>query len=198
MPNNKIQKLITIAKIGEKGRQFWINDTEGERYSGFTDWQGVTNTEYNQLKSGNHNAPFNEGDQALIEYTKSAGTDKEGNDVIYKNLKAIYPADSKPLAHRVEKAAPRGSGERTDDYISHSRRLALHGFVNALLSSGKNIAEVEGMLSALMTLEDEIEKTLNKPTGWAKAEAIFKKEDEPPIEAFTDEPSELDVSDVPF
>jgi hypothetical protein len=184
MPSNKIQKLITIAKIGEKERKFWIKDTEGEIYSGFTEWQGTENIEYSQLKNGNHGDPFKEGEQALIEFTKSAGTDKNGNDVIYKNLKAIYPPDSKPLQHRLEIPPKAPSASVNDDY---GKRLALHGFVNALLSSGKNLVEVEGMLPALIDLEDEIEKALNQPKGWARAQAIFNKEAD-----------EIDVSDIPF
>ena len=46
------------------------------------------------LKNSNHNEPFAEGDRALVSVTESAGTDKDGNDAVYKNLKAIYPAET--------------------------------------------------------------------------------------------------------
>jgi hypothetical protein len=84
----KQEAVITIASIGEKGTKFWIKDTNGEFYSGFTEYQGTPNTEYQQLKMGNHNEPFKEGDQALVVFTKSVGKD----DKIYKNLKSIFPA----------------------------------------------------------------------------------------------------------
>src|SRR5688572_19243908 len=93
MPNNKTEAYINIKKIGERDNKFWVQDSEGNYYSGFKEYQGTQNTEYAQLTLGNHGEAFKEGDGALIVFTKTAGTDKAGNDVIYKNLKGIYPAD---------------------------------------------------------------------------------------------------------
>jgi len=95
MPTQKReQKLITIKRIfnKEEENKFSLQDLEGEYYGGWKSYQDVMNTEYNQLLHGNHNEPFREGDQALIEFTKSVGA----NDKIYKNLKAIYPASTTP------------------------------------------------------------------------------------------------------
>lgn len=63
---------------------------QGEYYSGFKSYQGTQNKEYAELLLGDHGEAFQEGDQALVVFTKSVGKD----DKIYKNLRGIYPADS--------------------------------------------------------------------------------------------------------
>jgi hypothetical protein len=119
MPSNKIEEVITIAKMGEKENKFWIKDQNGEFYSGFKEYEGTPNTEYAQLTMGNHNEPFKEGDAAMVVFTKTVGKD----DKIYKNLKAIYPAgDRQPnqtpaQAEKPRSEANRGqSGASTDDF----------------------------------------------------------------------------------
>src|SRR5882724_8351709 len=93
MPSNKIEVVITIKKIGSKDNKFWVQDTKDEFYSGFKEYQGTPNNEYGQLTMDNHGEAFKEGNTALVVFTKTAGTDKQGKDVVYKNLRGIYPAD---------------------------------------------------------------------------------------------------------
>jgi hypothetical protein len=186
MPQARIEKLITIKSIGEKGNKFWIKDTDGEFYSGFTEYQGTPNTEYQMLKNGNHNDAFQEGDQALIEYTKTAGTDKEGNDVIYKNIKGIYPADMSPKSARVESPrteANRGQSARsTEDSII--RQVAFKGAVEMAVVGKIDVVAIEKYTNAFERIIQGHSSLAPEP----KEELPTIQTDEPPIESFEEPP----------
>ncbi len=162
------EKLITITKIGEKDNKFWIKDESGEFYSGFKQWKGSNNTEWNLLQNGNHGEPFNEGDQALIEYTKTAGTDKEGNDVIYKNLKAVYPADTTPKSERLEKpriSQNNASGEVSKDDVywdNKAYKQCLWGYFIEI-KKGQEITgtDMDNIWSVFKGIEEDAEKRFN-------------------------------------
>lgn len=94
MSNNKFEAVITIKKIGEKDNKFWIQDENGDYYSGFKAYQGTENIEYSELCRGNHGEGFKEGDQASIQFVKKVGND----DKIYRNLKHIFPAEATQVA----------------------------------------------------------------------------------------------------
>jgi hypothetical protein len=99
MPNNKFEAVITIKKIGEKDNKFWIQDENGDYYSGFKSYQGTENIEYSELCRGNHGERFKEGDRASIQFVKKVGND----DKIYRNLKHIFPAEAAQVAKPAEK-----------------------------------------------------------------------------------------------
>ena len=201
MPNNKIEAVITIAKIGEKDNKFWVKDQSGEFYSGFKEYQGTQNNEYAQLILGNHGEPFKEGQQALITFTKTAGTDKTGKDVIYKNLKGIYPAEGSQTAPQA-KSSNTGQSVRSGEVSrdEFSRRLGIQGHLNALLSNpnlygGKDILGYSVIVGLAIQIEDELEKQLNpSPVRKAleKTNPNFFKQELPTIQQ--DDPTDGELN----
>jgi hypothetical protein len=198
MPQARTEKLITIRSIGEKGSKFWIKDTEDEFYSGFTEYQGTPNSEYQMLKNGNHNDAFQEGDQALIEYTKTAGTDKEGNDVIYKNIKGIYPADTSPKSSRTQSPrteANRGQSARsTEDSII--RQVAFKGAIEMAVAGKIDLVAIEKYTNAF----ERIIQGHSSPASEPQEELpTIQRDDEPPVDSFEEPPlSDSEIESVPF
>lgn len=169
MANTKYDILVKIAKIGEKGNGFWIKDEKGDFYSGFKEYQGKPNLEYEQLMGGNHDTPFKEGDMAVLRIVKKAGVDKDGKDKIFNNIVGVFPGDTtasaglrKPVdavqAQTYEKAeTPEKPMESRENF---GRRLAIHGMVNGLLAAGMAITQIEERLGELLRLENSINKIL--------------------------------------
>jgi len=215
----KIEKLITITKIGDKDKKFWIKDEAGEFYSGFKDWQGADTTEWSLVQHGNHGEPFKEGQQALIEFTKTAGTDKEGKDVIYKNLKAIYPADTTPKPNRLEKphggansasgGLPGGNGQPPKgdtfwDMKAYKQCLWGYALQKGLDTFSPNDCDL--VWAAFKAIETDAEKRFN-PSALREAvqrHAPSVAEELPTIDVADDisemakEMADQDVSGIPF
>ena len=184
------EAVIRIKKVGEKDNKFWIQDEAGEFYSGFKQWEGANNTEYNMLMFGNHNEPFKEGDMATIKFTKSVGKD----DKIYKNLKGIFPAglsDAIRPTSQAEKphhGANNASSERLNPYQEprvtrdeFSRRLGIQGHLNALLSNPnvyhhslvEDPVDINSLIKRAIQIEDELEKKLTGPVKSVKPGISF-------------------------
>lgn len=141
---------------------------------------------------------------------------KQANKIINFQETNESPSTASPNPQQAitsqNQQSPRTGDSRPQPGASNDqfgRRLALHGFVNALLSNGATIETVVADLPALLKLEDEIDNHLNPPTGWAKAQASYRKEEElptiqvndelPPIEAYDEPPlSNSEVDGIPF
>lgn len=91
---------IVISKKGEKDGKYWIKDTMGEFYGGFRDWEGTLTDGYNQFLN------VKEGDNAVVEYSKSVGA----NDKIYRNVRSIHASSvSPPYAPATSLSGSRGA-----------------------------------------------------------------------------------------
>ena len=210
---NKDRIVITIRKIGGTDNKYWIQDTNEEFYSGFKEWEGEMNKDYLELLNGNHGEPFNEGDNVLIEFTKSVGKD----DKIYKNIKGIYPADgekpTQPTSISFPSQTPRSvanTGSQSKGNDDFGKRLAVHGFVNALISSGTKPNDITGeIIIELTKLESRIDAILN-PSAFRQAVQAHAPQvvepELPTIQVAPDiaeyaqqiENEEINVEDIPF
>ena len=196
------QKVITIEAVSDKpeNKKAAIKGDDGNWYEIWKQWESSNTDAYNQFLYGNHNEPFKKGDQAIITY-------KEGlyNGKSQYTIRSIFPVDGQNQTQTTLSSSPAKSAQseankafQSNSNDAFGRRLALHGFVNAMLSRGATIEVIIKDLPALGKLEDAIDRYLNEPQALTQMREKFgntNQDDEPPIEAYNDEP---DVSDIPF
>lgn len=203
MPDSKIyNKVITIeskeeAKTQSGNTMVKLTDHTGERFTFFKKKQDGNLT---SVAAQFRDMGLDEGSTVKIGYVIENYQDKNGITRESHKIINLQETNDNPVVATSETGKPSGEAPRASGEVSSKgsndafgRRLAVHGFVNGMLAAGATIETIVGDLPALMRLEDEIEKHLNPPAGWAKAEAMFKKNedvemDEPPIEAYDDLP----------
>ncbi len=164
-------KIIRIAQISSDNGRFKIRSADGDLYSFFQFKQGgkVPTQAYEHFMTNNHGQQFNQEDMALIGYTETEGTTKQGQTVTYKNIISMFPSDaeSRDLGNKQPQApkVPSSGQSLTREANIESReafgkRLAMHGFVNSRLVNG-SVEGVTRELPQLMELELNLEQTLS-------------------------------------
>jgi hypothetical protein len=191
-------KVITIEAISDKPekKKAAIKGNDGNWYETFRDWQGEIKLPYSQLISGNHNEPFKKGDTVKISYQVG-----EFNGKPQYQLMSIYPSDTQESSGTANTSsqeklsngeAPTRSQSSSNDQFG--KRLALHGFVNAMLSNGATIETIIKDLPALGKLGTAIDRYLNEPQALTQMREKFGSDE-------ISEPSDSydeSVEDVPF
>lgn len=201
MPDKIYNDTITIESVETKNNKLTLVAHNKKRYSFWmTKKDGTDSAPYAQYKS----MELKPGDSVFIGYViEEYDTDygrKQSNKII--NFRETNEKPTQTSSQRTE--SNRGQKQGSSDEFG--KRLAIHGFVNALLSNGATVETVIKDLPALMRLEDTIDKYL--AGGWAKAQAIYgdkeelptiQTDDEPPVDSFQEPPlSDSELEDVPY
>jgi hypothetical protein len=191
-------KVITIEAISDKPekKKAAIKGNDGNWYETFRDWQGEIKLPYSQLISGNHNEPFKKGDTVKISYQVG-----EFNGKPQYHLMSIYPAETQESSEMTQsssqekssngEAPTRSQGSSNNQF---GRRLALHGFVNAMLSKGATIETIIKDLPALGKLETAIDRYLNEPQALTQMREKFGSDEQETSEPY----DEVSVEDIPY
>lgn len=157
-----MQKEIKVSEISDKGPTIRIVDETGKKYVLWKEWQGAETPPYETFQR----LGTKTGSLLSIEFvTKKKnfkGTDYDENTIknIIGHVVVGYEA---PKPTTQTNSAPRSNSyvtEASESKEDFGRRLAIHGMVNGMLSSGKSIEEVLSQLTDLLTLEDAINEVL--------------------------------------
>lgn len=139
-------KTITIQgfDIVQNNTKYVITDQDNQKYSFFMQWEGQDTSQFAQWK----NMELGQGKTVRIGYTEVKKFNQKANrEATYKNImNFLEPA---------QQSAPVPKGVQ-DEY---GKRLAIHGFVNGLLASGKNPDDID--IQSLLRLENRVNEMLN-------------------------------------
>lgn len=165
-------KIIRIAQISSDNGRFKIKSSDGETYSFFQFKTGgrIPTQAYEHFMGNNHGEQFNQEDVALIGYTETPGTTKQGQSITYKNIVSMFPSEEQPGTQEPRQAPrPSNSPPREQTFTKEpniesreafGKRLAMHGMANSRLVNN-TIEQVKQELPQLMDLELSIEATLS-------------------------------------
>ena len=173
--NNLLNATIEIVEMTDKAGQYGlIKKIKGKNIeSGQTN----TSTVYDKKKDGSTSTAWTQlqsimvGETVTVGYAEQQGTMPDGKPFTSRIVRNIDKDMGAGMSNYLEhtKTAPQPEKPRTGQNIASQResgeafgkRLAINGFVNSMLASGKTPLEVEQHLEELLSLEDEIEKALN-------------------------------------
>lgn len=146
MPSNApIQnKVVTIKKVFDNGDNIRFTDQDGEKYSFFKNGRSGPNQQWEQWQ----NMELTEGEAVSIGYVINGQ---------YKNIMSFQETMGREPAAPIQK--PRAATLEEDPF---STRLAVHGFVNALLNQGKTPSDItDATINSLIGLEKRINYRLD-------------------------------------
>lgn len=192
MDNQQIlNTTITIESVEQKDSLIKLLAHDKKRYSFFTTKKDGTDTAvYAQFKTMGIKKDVSVHIGYVIDsYTDKTGQLREANKVI--NFREATQTPSWRATPRTDApvSPQRESGE------AFGKRLAIHGFVNALLSNGATIETVVKDLPALLRLEDEIEKVLNPSAFRKQVAALAPQIVEPDLPVIHQEEDEIPFFD---
>lgn len=185
MPNENTTRVIEIKKLEmtayETGSQYKITASDGVKYKF-----------YDKKKDGNPTVAFKQFQDMGLKmgmtvevWFKELQKEYEGKPYTDRIIASFREAKSKPLQIPTQApiAVPSANSYATEPksqefWDERGRRLALHGFINARLQN-HTIKEVSDELVALLALEDDVNKILDKKIEFDDAPTPT---DAPPID----------------
>lgn len=171
--NKLLPDQVKIELVYEKEDKFGFKDTKGNWYSNFKQWKGTNTDAYNSFLFANHGNKLAKGQTVNITYEQNGD---------FKNVKTILPvgsevdseADAFTAAEESKEEYNNKTFSNKNSYLAEptyqkevkgndafGRRLAIHGFVNAILSSGVEPDNIDySILKSFLYLEDRINEAL--------------------------------------
>lgn len=197
-------KVITIVTKEEKktktgtNTKIFLTDQDGIKYSFFKKKKdGTLCTAAEQLRD----AGIDEGSTVQISYVLDS-YEYEGKTINENKVTGFRETNEQPRVNApvsvTSKPEPTYQKEEGKGNDAFGRRLAIHGMVNGMLSSGirPEIISTE-TIKELNALEDRINLVLDPPTGMERARVALKPfMDDAPLPEPTNE--EFDPSTIPF
>jgi hypothetical protein len=170
-----LNSTITIEEVVDKGKKLSLKANDGNRTFTYSIWKtkqdGNDSASYSQYK----NMGLGVGSTVMIGYViDEYTTDINGvsKQIQSKKIINFREASSVPGSQTPAPAqSPRGGANNASQGYSgdaFGRRLAVHGFVNAMISSGIKPTDISSAaLGALLTLENRIDEALSAPLDGA-------------------------------
>lgn len=166
-------KVITITSIEQRDNRFIVKDQDDLQYSFFTTKKDGNETQaFFTFQKSNHGGQLGIGNHCQITYKEESSFSQKANkNISYRTivsfLGGVQPpaptsipktqnAPQQPILATTQSYKPNGH-ESNNEF---GKRLAIHGFVNGLLASGKDPAYIRDHLPSLLALEEAIEKAL--------------------------------------
>lgn len=204
-PDKPQNLLIKVEGIEDTEKQIKIKGN-GRKFSFWKTKQDGTETQTwaafqaEEIKTGDHlQISFVEE-----HFTLKTGGAGKSNKIIW--LKKTYPQAGQLPINQESANSEANNASRDERSVS----IGVRGILQALLiRNGNTEGTISSLIDKAIEIDAELEKKLNAPKPWADKSQIFKKDTEelpviqveddlPPMSAYTDDPGDVDVSDIPF